>query len=204
LKSPMDFTLGLARGNLDEDLMIERAIRASVAELQRGQTSGLSDQEAMDRAIRASIAASGPQSGGVDDDDVDHEAALAKAIQESLQQYKLDGTRSINTADGAVPDVESDDDEDMKRAIRQSKEEDEKLKGKETSGGMTEEEIVLEYVKKQSLVEEQHRKEAEEKERKAIEEKKEKEALNSVADEEALRQAIEESLKGGGGPSSAA
>ncbi|KAK6612131.1 glycosyltransferase family 28 domain-containing protein [Botrytis cinerea] len=155
-----------SRGNIEEDLMIERAIRASVAELQGGQKAGLSDQEVMDRAIRASVVASQEQSGrgNREEEDREHEEQLARAIQESL--------RGNEKRDGGA-------------------------------GGMTEEEIVLEYIKKQSLQEEAHRNAREENERKeaekAVEEKKKREIENSRADEEALKQAIEESLRGRAG-----
>jgi hypothetical protein len=190
-----------SRGNVEEDQMIERAIRASVRELQGGQSSQLSDQETLDRAIQASIAASRSDAEGTrahDDEDAEHQEMLAKAIQESLHHYQMGGAKETEHMEHvphiSLQDNEDEDDEEMKAAIQRSKEES---GAQATHGGMTEEEIVLEYVKKQSLAEEEHRKMLEGK-------KKEKEAL-SDADEEAFRQAIEESLKnGGGGPSSSA
>ncbi|KAF7961159.1 hypothetical protein EAE96_000826 [Botrytis aclada] len=220
-----------SRGNIEEDLMIERAIRASVVELQGGQRAGLSDQEVMDRAIRASVMASQEQgSRGIrEEDDREHDEQLARAIQESMRGYTIDGVReraggsddnkgaSRSGSGGGFIEMrseESEGDEDLKRVLRESREEHEKSlasKGKETeksdgrAGGLTEEEIVLEYIKKQSLQEEEHRKAREEKERKdaeeAVEKKKEREVENSRADEEALKQAIEESLRGPGGSS---
>ncbi|PQE18815.1 glycosyltransferase family 28 domain-containing protein [Rutstroemia sp. NJR-2017a WRK4] len=191
-----------SRGNVEEDQMIERAIRASVRELQGGQSSQLSDQETLDRAIQASIAASRADAEGSKapyDEDAEHQEMLAKAIQESLRHYQRGGSKETEHTEHvphiSLQDNESEDDEEMKAAIQRSKEES---KGQAPHGGMTEEEIVLEYVKKQSLAEEEHRKMLEGK-------KKEKEALTSDADEEAFRQAIEESLKSGqGGPSSSA
>ncbi|TEY85704.1 hypothetical protein BOTCAL_0013g00120 [Botryotinia calthae] len=202
-----------SRGNIEEDLMIERAIRASVAELQGGQRAGLSDQEVMDRAIRASVVASQEQSGRGDRDggDREHEEQLASAIQESLRGYRIDGTRGRDgcsdegSGSGSgggfigMRSEESEDDEDLQRVLRESREEHEKSlasEGKENeksggAGGMTEEEIVLEYIKKQSLQEEAHRNAREENERKeaeeAVEEKKIREIENSRADEEALK-----------------
>lgn len=211
-----------SRGNIEEDLMIERAIRASVAALQGDQSQGLSDQEVMDRAIRASVMASQELDGSAERDEEyrEHEAQLARAIQESLKGYSSDRTRegSGEGGDGSegglieMRNQESEnEDEDLKRVLRESREEHEKSlskgKGNEKNsggggtGGLTEEEIVLEYVKKQSLAEEEHRKAAQEKERKAAAEKREKEMQNSDADEEALRLAIEESLRGAGSSS---
>ncbi|KAM3069239.1 hypothetical protein ACMFMG_010752 [Clarireedia jacksonii] len=194
-----------SRGNTEEDQMIERALRASVRELQGGQSSQLSDQETLDRAIQASIAASraDAERDGAhhdDDDDAKHQKMLAKAIQESLRHYQMDEAKEAESTEYVphinLQDNEDEDDEDMKAAIQRSKEESQAQAT--THGGMTEEEIVLEYVKKQSLAEEEHRKMLAEK-------KKEKEASSSDADDEAFRQAIEESLKSsGGGPSSSA
>ncbi|CAD6441773.1 343908a9-456e-46f3-8016-4f35469529bc [Sclerotinia trifoliorum] len=85
-----------SRGNIEEDLMIERAIRASVVELQGGQSAGLSDQEVMDRAIRASVLASQEQEGRGgrrEEEDREHEVQLARAIQESLKEYRVGGVR---------------------------------------------------------------------------------------------------------------
>ncbi|ESZ99059.1 glycosyltransferase family 1 protein [Sclerotinia borealis F-4128] len=212
-----------SRGNLDEDLMIERAIRASVAELQGGQSAGLSDREVMDRAIRASVVASQEQErrggrGGNEEDDREHETQLAKAIQESLRGTDINRVRRSggDSSDGSgdseggfieMRNEESENDEDFKRALRESREDHEKrqTKGKETeksaagSGGMTEEEIVLEYVKKQSLAEDQHKRAVEEQERLKVEEKKKMDMVSSAADDEALERAIQESLRGAGG-----
>lgn len=45
-----------SKGNADEDLLIEKAIRASVAELQAAEKEGDDDKDAVQRAIRASVA----------------------------------------------------------------------------------------------------------------------------------------------------
>ncbi len=167
----------------------------------------------MDRAIQASITEAGRRRSAEDvgpitmtDEDAEHQAALEKAIQESLMQYKL-------SAGDRAADVDTDEDEDVKLAIKMSKEQASKGKGPEDEDEMlklvlersktehekakTEEEIVLEHVKKQSLVEEQHKQAMLGKRKKA----KQKE---SAADEEALRLAMEESMKGAGGASGSA
>jgi hypothetical protein len=224
-----------SRGDLGEDMMIERAIRASVKELQKtgGNTK---DSTALSRAIQASIAEvsrhrsnDDPTLITMDDEDAEHQALLEKAIQESLSQYQLpsqfaDPGADIDTDDDeavklaiekskeapTVTDIDSDEDENIRKAIEKSKEippeadvdtdddEDirlalEKSKSEhlqELSRARTEEEIVLEYIKKQSLAEEEHK-------RKVA--GKAKEAGESKADEEALNQAIAESLKSSGG-----
>jgi hypothetical protein len=197
-----------SRGNPEEDIMIERAIRASVRELQKSTGSSLTDQEALARAIQASVAEAGrnrrpsqavetsaPEPIGMtDEEEAEHEALLEKAIQESLASYQLPPPRDVDDIDTdddenvklaiqmskhTPPEInpDSEDDEDIKLAIQKSKEEHAKAK--------TEEEIVLEYVKKQSLAEEEHKK--------AVAGKK-KEG-ESDADEEALREAIRESMR---------
>jgi hypothetical protein len=211
-----------SRGNPEEDMMIERAIRASIRELQKASGSALSDQEALDRAIQASIAEAGRRRSAentagpitMTDEDAEHQAALEKAIQESLMQYKLPA------GDGAA-DVDTDEDENVKLAIKMSKEETSKGKGLEEDDPMlklalkrskteherarTEEEIVLEHVKKQSLLEEEHR-QAMLGKRKETEEDSATKEKESAADEEAFRLAMEESMKsvGGGGASGSA
>jgi hypothetical protein len=213
-----------SRGDLEEDLMIERAIRASVRELQKAQGSKLTDQEALERAIQASVAegrrrrSDESSSANEDDRDPEHQALLEKAVQQSLAEYQLpheDGDHDTNEDENLKLAIEkskeetvgpADEDENLKLAIQMSKEDSthadedkmfqlalENSKAEEEANlqkTKTEEEIVLEYVKKQSLAEEAHRT--------AIA-GKQKEEPHSEADEEALKKAIEESLKSTGG-----
>jgi len=200
-----DSVAATSRGNEEEDLMIERAIRASVRELQSSQSPQLTSQEALNRAIHASIAEAGR--GGSDqairqsstaDDDAEHQALLEKAIQQSLASYQ-----QKPQSPRVAGEVDTDEDDDFKLAIEQSKQnatlanvnDDKKLGVQKTNEKQpqvkTEEEIVLDYVKKQSLVEEEHRREME-----AMAKKGEAEN-SSAADEEALRLAIEASMRDG-------
>lgn len=209
-----------SRGDPEEDLMIERAIRASVRELQSSNGSTMTDEEALSRAIQA---ASGrrhsdeaEENPGMSAADLEHQAMLEKAIQASLAEYQLpvDEDEDVDTdedeniklaiqkskTEPIAPREVHDDDEDIKLAIQRSQteiddedrllEETIKKSKEEHDKGMSEEEIVLEYVKKQSLLEAEHKK--------AMEGKR-KEALTpepvSEADEEALRKAIEESMR---------
>jgi hypothetical protein len=208
-----------SRGNADEDLMIERAIRASVWELQSSQESTLTDEEALSRAIQASISeASRKRSDeqnpafAMTDEEAEHQALLEKAIQASLAQYQF-STRG----DAPAEDPAAEEDDNIKLALQMSKEEMNKDEAatllneeKEIELALqkskddlirtkTEEEIVLEYVRKQSLLEEEHKKAA------AVKKTQEMAAPPtpastiedhvSPADEEALRKAIEESMK---------
>jgi len=206
-----------SRGNADEDAMIERAIRASIRELQSAEGSTLTDQEALERAIQASIISSGRHDSEPEtptqshqpitmtDEEAEHQAALEKAIQASLAQYKLTQKPT------AVVDADSDEDENVKLAIQMSKDEppvpsDEERMLKlalqqsheDSAKAKTEEETVIEYVKKQSLLEEQHRKVKEGKQKETPPAPVADDESLSQADEEALRKAIEESMKGTG------
>jgi hypothetical protein len=224
-----------SRGNAEEDMMIERAIRASVKELQKSG-SNTNDSDSLNRAIQASIAeasrrrsSANPEPSAItDEEDKKHQALLEKAIQESLAQYQLpshsaadsdvdtDDDEAIKTAIAKsketlhIDDFNSEDDENIRQAIQKSKEippeaevdtdddEDVKLALEKSKSehmenmtkAQTEEQIVLEYVKKQSLAEEEHKQKVS---------GKAKEAGESEADEEALKRAIEESLKSHGG-----
>lgn len=202
-----DSVAATSRGDPEEDLMIERAIRASVRELQKSSSSKLTDQEALHRAIQASVAEAGRgrSSDHVTEhteataDDAEHQALLEKAIKESLASHQLSSPPNI------PDDVDTDEDENVKLALQRSKQQsnkdrsssdndDEDIKlalhnsKEEIARARTEEEIVLEYVKKQSLAEEEHKR--------AVQREKEP---DSKADEEALKQAIEESLASAGG-----
>lgn len=150
-----------SRGNAEEDLVIERAIRASVRELQSANANmpgaQLDDREALDRAIRASIASAGERerNGRGGEEDAEHERALEEAIQRSLSEYRTERPREEQSLMlGEVDEVEED--ENVRLALRRSRQ---AAQGSTGLDGMTEEErVVLEYVKKQSIAEEAHRK----------------------------------------------
>ncbi|KAH8679764.1 hypothetical protein BGZ60DRAFT_524972 [Tricladium varicosporioides] len=165
-----------SRGNPEQDEMIERAIRASVRELQMAEGSNISDEEALGRAIQASIVESGLKrsntetSGGFSQEDADHELLLEKAIQQSLQDYRLPvAHRPMEMVASPI----DDDDPDLKLAIQRSQTDSHPaLKAEEIDEALelaikmskddllkekTEEEIVLEYAMKQSLREAEHK-----------------------------------------------
>jgi hypothetical protein len=200
-----------SRGNEAEDTMIERAIRASIRELQDGAGDAISDQDALNRAIQASISTTRrhptEESGSADEDTV-YQTILEKSIRDSLASYNLNRDTTVarqrinklaNKNLRLVPvsnnpkavAVYSDEDEDLELAIRRSKEDYER------SG--VEEEIVMQYMKRQSLVEEAIRLKRldyqEDHSQKLRGTDNQPEAgKESAADEEALQMAIEESL----------
>ena len=169
-----------SKGNPEEDQMIERAIRASVMELQSASRGG-DDESAIQKAIKASIKEAQLARAGFSDNHEgteEHEKHLAEAIEQSLHEHgHLSRARSApNAEDFDDSGIESEGEEHVKAAIERSKAEvggnaqDEELQkaielskrahddhAQETSKTKTEEEIVLEYVRKQSLLEEEHR-----------------------------------------------
>ena len=174
-----------SRGNPEEDQMIERAIRASVEELHLASKK-VDRNEAIHRAIQASVSEA-TNARNEDHSEFrssrmnkrgDHEEELAATLQRSMEENQKPDIREtladVNSEDSGV---DTDDDENIKAAIEQSKStltgqnmgiegEDDfqtaielsRKAHEEHEQGLckskTEEEIVLEYVKKQSLAEE--------------------------------------------------
>ncbi|KAI4220457.1 MAG: hypothetical protein LQ349_008081 [Xanthoria aureola] len=162
-----------SHGNPEEDAMIERAIRASVTELRTATKNG-DEEEAIQRAIQASVAeatrARKAMVSGHDYTPAVQNDGLQQALQRSISLSNDQG----NSIEGDEDDsgVGTDDDENIKTAIERSKSDYQRLQDVEKHlpreegyphRARTEEEIVLEYVKKQSLLEEEHRRSLESK-----------------------------------------
>ena len=171
-----------SRGDPEEDAMIERAIRASVEELRAATKKG-DGMEAMQKAIKASVAEaaqarrtmSASKESATPSSDDDLHLALQRSLSlhpatEDHQGYESNHSGAETAPTGnekdSKPAVEQshatqippDDDNDsqLQKAIEESRfAHDQHTKGLERE--RTEEEIVLEYVKKQSLLEEEHR-----------------------------------------------
>jgi hypothetical protein len=132
----------ISKGDPEEDLTIERA---SSRELQLSDGSTLSEQEALDRAIKASVTeVSDARSAHADLSPSDTEFNML--IEKSLQQSLLESQNNLQS-------IETDEDKDLKLAIEVSKTAHEEQLSKVKT-----EEIVIEYVKKQSLAEEERKK----------------------------------------------
>ena len=171
-----------SRGNPREDELIERAIRASVAELRIASREG-EENEAIQRAVQASVAEAtrACRSKSLDEEYMmsNDREELEMALQRSLSLHPHDHE------DEQPPDcfddsgIDTDDDVNIKEAIRKSSIptdhpsplqedlqlaraiEESRLTQEENQrrliGERTEEDIVMDYVKKQSLLEDQHR-----------------------------------------------
>jgi len=173
-----------SKGDPEQDAMIEKAIRASIIELQSAKKEG-DDKDAMQRAIQASVAEAArtrkaQAEGGYGDAEHSHDKEIELALQRSISEHPdpeqahplagvdfddsgidtdddenikaaIERSKSMSVKD---PDVEVPADEDLQKAVEASKKEYEKGLSKEK----TEDEIVMEYTKKQNLLEEEHRK----------------------------------------------
>jgi UDP:flavonoid glycosyltransferase YjiC (YdhE family) len=135
-----------SRGNPQEDAIIERALRASVRELQQAQENGEIENEAYQKAVAASVSeakrargeltakdekANPMESAGAADEE---DEALTRALTQSLEDHKVspqepapyenghrhrhrDGEHDLSSDSG----LGTDDDEDFKRTLEESK-----------------------------------------------------------------------------------
>ncbi|KAF2268199.1 UDP-Glycosyltransferase/glycogen phosphorylase [Lojkania enalia] len=167
-----------SRGNPEEDEMIARAIRASVAEFERPD---INEEEAMQRALKASIDEA-TKSGATEEEQKMLEETLKRSLTETRHErddsyFEWDSSDTEDDEDyqriiaeskeladlhQAHPQgfdeqtVDEQNEEALKKALEES-ERAEKERLEQLEKQKTEEDIVMEYVKKQSLMEEEHR-----------------------------------------------
>ncbi|KAG9559314.1 UDP-Glycosyltransferase/glycogen phosphorylase, partial [Aureobasidium melanogenum] len=176
-----------SRGDPEQDALIERAIRASIAELASGQQSSGNgnDTDDEDEVLRRAIAASLLDHHGQDPpayqdtSSSEHDEELAAALKASLENSSVHQDkrvkRQVHSTDSEWDTNSSSGDEDYRLAVKASQEQhsaeqnpddDAELQRaisesqeahKATTSAEEEERVVMEYVKKQSLLEEQHR-----------------------------------------------
>ncbi|KAL8935711.1 MAG: hypothetical protein Q9216_005294, partial [Gyalolechia sp. 2 TL-2023] len=167
-----------SRGDPHEDAMIERAIRASVLELRAASEKGNGNQ-AIQRAIKASVAeaaqaraamiSSNETAAHVSDDD------LHLALQQSLSMHPSAENTGIDASGDSEADMDDvaavtnapersdmrQDDPSIHNTQLQNVMEQSRLayeqRLKDLEKKQRDEEIVLDYVRKQSLLEEEHR-----------------------------------------------
>ena len=172
-----------SKGDPQEDESVERAIKASMAELAKSRAESAGQQappgafhedEDLKRALEAS-AAEAETPHMVHDEEL--ERALAQSLKEQRRQRSSDSEWDS--------DADSQEDEDYKRAVQESQNaatgsgdqpppysdsghlagttqaefqgQQTQHPGEKSQQEKTEEQIVMEYAKKQSLLEEQHR-----------------------------------------------
>lgn len=211
-----------SKGDKEEDAKVEQAIRASVLEMRRiaeqsrdfkapiPEDEGRHEERAAER--HAALAAMGADQDLTNVTDEEYQALIEEAVRQSLihhgeLQQREEVAHAVDDDElrrvieeskaAATPRAGEDDDE----AIRRAMEESERAHREHVEREKTEEEIVLEFVKKQSLAEEEFRRQ------KAKGKAVAGDGESEEHDEE-LKRALEESLKvsrGGGedGPSRA-
>ncbi|KAF2450446.1 glycosyltransferase family 1 protein [Karstenula rhodostoma CBS 690.94] len=188
-----------SRGNPEEDELIARAIRASMLELQREPDKDETEEEALQRAMKASMDEA--QKSGVsadeqrileetlrasmletsrarrahatdsewDSSDTEDDEEYQRILAESEKLHHLHSNEDrhgeyfssiVGARESVDANKEHPNDEEEEEALRKAIEESER-QGREDKERlekqMTEEDIVMEYVKKQSLAEAQHK-----------------------------------------------
>lgn len=103
-----------SRGNPDEDELIARAIRASMLELQRPQSPSETEEQALQRAMQASMEEA--QKSGVS-------AEEQRALEETLRASMLDTSRARREhgTDSEWDSSDTEDDEEYRRVVEESK-----------------------------------------------------------------------------------
>ncbi|KAK1832819.1 glycosyltransferase family 28 domain-containing protein [Podospora conica] len=198
-----------SKGDKEEDARIEAAIRASIAEM-RHVADEQRSREQHTKGVPPATESSGAPGSSIeltDDEmrnitDEEYQALVEEAVRRSL----LEGRGEQQGAAGDLPGyseekqqqpfrVRSDDDDD--EVMRRAMEESSKEHRQQLERHQTEEDVILEYIKKQSLAEEEFRKS-----------KGKGKAVAGDEEDEDLRRALEESMRfsghGGGegaGPS---
>jgi UDP:flavonoid glycosyltransferase YjiC (YdhE family) len=200
-----------SRGNPEEDAAIERAIRVSMSELARN-SGAARPQDDDDEALRKAMAASmqqGNQPGSQENErDEELERALANSLREQRRQYDHDdddndedyqralqeSQRSASNAGEGSSSAPSYDQGHLGGVTKEQYEQSTAGKGEKSQQEKDEERIVMEYVKKQSMLEQQHQS-GKKGEGSAGAGAGGKASHEDDDDDEELRRAMEESLK---------
>jgi len=159
--------LDTSLGNAEEDAEVERAVRASMTELymsRAGNTEPVgSEDEDLRRAIEASIAESHSQGAPNPLYDEELERALSQSLCEQRAKHHTSASDSQTSSDITSPEAAADDDRPPAydqghiSGTTQQAFETQSAAGEKTQQEQSEEDVVMEYVKKQSLLEQRHR-----------------------------------------------
>lgn len=133
-----------SRGNREDDMMIDRAIRASIAEFRRTQSIDIEEEEAEDEELKRVLT----ESARLHRETVDGPDQESGAIPANDAASGAAAEPSLNPVE-----ENEDEEEELRKAMEESLKMDE-----EREKERREEEIILEYIKKTSLAEEQFRK----------------------------------------------
>jgi hypothetical protein len=203
-----------SKGNAEEDAIVENAIRESVhAVRQRG---GLPEPRSILSEKHPHHEPTVFEDAEYQITDEEYQSLIEQAIQDSLGSHSTmtapaapPGRIELDAGIPELPPREHENDSDLNRAIEESKnipqetprrdeEEDDaefqraiaasKDEMERQKNERTEEDIVMEYIKKQSLAEEEYRKQR-------LEAGGAKNGENAAVEEEELKRAMEESLR---------
>ncbi|KAH8698656.1 putative UDP-glucose,sterol transferase [Talaromyces proteolyticus] len=147
-----------SQGDATEDEMIERALRASMVELQAAEAAGEEEQQAYNRALEASIREAermlAEQKRRREDLSPNSRLRFSSRTVDVLQQHG----RQPPELPGRKPEMEpldSDEDPDLRAALVESRESYEESIRREQRE-KSELDMVIEYVKRQSLAESEY------------------------------------------------
>ncbi|KAH6643103.1 hypothetical protein C7974DRAFT_117153 [Boeremia exigua] len=156
----------------EEEEAVKRAIQASMAEAGRGNVTE-DEQKSLEETLRKSLLdTSRHRRHGSDsewdssdtEDDADFQRILAESkelahLQETHPQHirNLASEQESGTADDAGGDAEAITENEELRKVLEESERAEKERQANANKEKSEDEIVMEYIKKQSLLEEEHR-----------------------------------------------
>ncbi|KAK5121275.1 hypothetical protein LTR85_005441 [Meristemomyces frigidus] len=154
-----------SRGDPEEDAAIERAIQASMAELQKdragrgGKAGGSKAPDDEDEHMRQALKASEAEAEGHGHPDAMHDEELERALAQSLKEQRRQ--RSSDSEWDSEPEATGTDPGHVAGTTKAEFERQQAQRGGAVTGEKgqqekTEEEVVMEYVKKQSLLEQEH------------------------------------------------
>lgn len=183
--------------------LIEQAVQLSMAEQPRGIVRRDTSESDDDEEFRRVLERSQTERSAEDEHDEEYKKALEASQAERQTEGVVDDEEELRKALEASQAEQTgaggDDEEELRRALEES-ERAHREELKRASSLKTEEDIVMEYVKKQSLAEEEFRKST----------KGKQTSRDDDDEQEQLRRALEESMQswggvsgrgGGGGPS---
>ena len=151
-----------SKGDPYEDAAVERAIRASMAELQRNRAERTVQQqpsgEAEDEELQLALAQSASEAESQGKVQMVHDEELERVLAQSLREHRREPSGST-TGDYQEADADADqppayDSGHLSGTTQAAFEEQQSQQpGEKTQQEKTEEQIVMEYVKKQSMLE---------------------------------------------------
>jgi hypothetical protein len=160
-----------SKGDPYEDAAVERAIRVSMAELQKARAERPQQQaaDAEDEDLQLALAQSASEAQDPSKSKVVHDEELERVLAQSLREHRreLSGSTAeedndeydqpIQMIDASADQPPAHDPGHLSGTTQEQHEaQQSEYPGEKTQQEKTEEQIVMEYVKKQSMLEQQH------------------------------------------------